>query len=408
MRTITILLIEDNPLDVRLIREMLKDISHFKFNLISVATLKEGCVQIQKNNFDIILLDLNLPDSTGQQTFQKVIDCNKEIPVVLITSIEDEELSLKLIMEGAQDYVTKQSLNPALLGKSILYSIERQALLRNIKIQNIQIDGQNEKYIQINKELAFQNVEKEKRATELIIAKEKAEESDRLKSAFLANMSHEVRTPLNSIIGFSELLADPDFEEGQKNEFIQHIIAGVNNLLTIINDIMDISKLESGEITIRKSKINALKYISSVYEQFSFHADAQKLELKLTLPDNDEETIIIADAERLIQISNNLIGNALKFTENGSIEIGYQPKGKMVEFFVKDTGIGIPAEYHDIIFEHFRQVEDEKTRKYGGNGLGLAITKNLVGLMGGKIWLESESGKGSAFYFTLPAYKNIV
>ena len=140
MRTITILLIEDNPPDVRLIREMLKDISHFKSNLISVVTLKEGCEQIQKNNFDIILLDLNLPDSTGRQTFQKVIDCSKEIPVILITGIEDEELSLKLIKEGAQDYITKQSLNPDLLGKSILYSIERQALLRNIKIQNVQID----------------------------------------------------------------------------------------------------------------------------------------------------------------------------------------------------------------------------------------------------------------------------
>ena len=140
MRSITILLIEDNPPDARLIREMLKDISHFKSNLISTLTLKEGCEQIQKNNFDIILLDLNLPDSTGLQTFQKVIDCSKEIPIILITGIKDEELPLKLIKEGAQDYLTKQSLNPVLLGKSILYSIERQALLRNIKIQNEQID----------------------------------------------------------------------------------------------------------------------------------------------------------------------------------------------------------------------------------------------------------------------------
>ena len=126
MRAITILLIGDNPSDLRLIREMLKDISHFKSNPISVVTLKEGCEQIQKNNFDIILLDFK-PDNTGRQTFQKVIDCSKEIPVILITGIEDEKLALKLIMEGAQDYITKQSLNSDLLGKSILYSIERQA-----------------------------------------------------------------------------------------------------------------------------------------------------------------------------------------------------------------------------------------------------------------------------------------
>ena len=237
---------------------------------------------------------------------------------------------------------------------------------------------------------------------ELITAKEKAQESDRLKSAFLANMSHEVRTPLNSIIGFSELLTDPDFEEDQKNEFIQHIIASGNNLLNIISDIMDISKMESGEIIFRKKHINAQKYISGVYEQFSFQAAIHKLELVLNLPDNDNETEIFADAERLMQIFNNLIGNAFKFTSEGKIEIGYYHKGKMVEFFVKDTGIGIPASYHKKIFDRFRQVDDEKNRHYGGNGLGLAITKNLVVLMGGRIWVESEEGKGSAFYFTMP------
>jgi len=237
---------------------------------------------------------------------------------------------------------------------------------------------------------------------ELIEAKNKAQESDRLKSAFLANMSHEVRTPLNSIIGFSELLGDPDFEADQKNEFIQHIIASGNNLLTIISDIMDISKMESGEITIRKKPINAHEYVLGIYEQFSFQAETHKLELILNLPDNDKETEIFADTERLRQIFNNLIGNAFKFTVNGSIEIGYRLKGEMVEFFVKDTGIGIPASYHDKIFDRFRQVEDEKNRKYGGNGLGLAITKNLVNLMGGKIWVDSEEGKGSTFYFTMP------
>lgn len=250
--------------------------------------------------------------------------------------------------------------------------------------------------------VATEITDRKRAENELIAAKEKAEESDRLKSAFLANMSHEVRTPLNSIIGFSELLADPDFEEDQKNEFIQQIISNGNNLLNIISDIMDISKMESGEITLRKKHINAQKYVSGVYEQFSFQAGTHKLELIISLPDNDEETVIFADAERLMQIFNNLIGNALKFTSEGKIEIGYQPKGKMVEFFVKDTGIGIPAEYHDHIFERFRQVEGEKTRKYGGNGLGLAITKNLVELMGGKIWLESKVGEGSKFYFTLP------
>ena len=241
---------------------------------------------------------------------------------------------------------------------------------------------------------------------ELIEAKNKAEESDRLKSAFLDNMSHEVRTPLNSIIGFSELLADPFFED-QKNEFIQSIITSGNNLLGVISDIMDISKMESGEIKIRNSQINVQKFISIVKEQFAFQVECKKLELNLNYPDKVEETVVFADSERLKQIFNNLMSNAIKFTKIGSIEIGYQPKGEMVEFYVKDTGIGIPVEYHDKIFESFRQVEAGNSHKYGGNGLGLAISNNLVELMGGKIWLESDpdsnrEGKGSVFYFTLP------
>jgi len=217
-------------------------------------------------------------------------------------------------------------------------------------------------------------------------------------------MSHEVRTPLNSIIGFSELLADPDFDGDQKDEFIQHIIANGNNLLTVISDIMDISKLESGEITIRKRQINARGFIENTKEKFSFLTEGTNLELRLVVPENNEETIIFADTERLNQIINNLISNAFKFTTKGRIEIGYQPKGKMVEFFVKDSGIGIHAEYHTTIFDRFRQVDNSNSRKFGGNGLGLAISKNLIELMGGEIWVVSESGVGSVFYFTLPIY----
>ncbi|MGE5395358.1 MAG: PAS domain S-box protein [Candidatus Saccharibacteria bacterium] len=239
---------------------------------------------------------------------------------------------------------------------------------------------------------------------ELIKAKEKAEESDRLKSAFLANMSHEVRTPLNSILGFSSLLEDPDFDADQRKEFIHHILLNGNNLLNIISDIMDISKIESGEIKIQKHPVDACQFVTTIKHQFALQAEEKKLELKLTIPSN-KETIVYADPDRLNQVIINLISNALKFTKEGSIEIGYLPKADQVLFFVIDTGIGIPAEYHQKIFERFRQVEMEKTRKYGGNGLGLAITKNLVELMDGHIWLQSEPGKGSAFYFTLPVYK---
>jgi signal transduction histidine kinase len=167
--------------------------------------------------------------------------------------------------------------------------------------------------------------------------------------------------------------------------------------------IMDISKMESGQIIIRKRQINVQKFISDIKNQFTFQVETKNLDFKLTLPDADEETVIFADPERLSQIFNNLISNAIKFTANGTIEVGYQTMENLVEFYISDTGIGIPAEYYDKIYERFRQVESEKTRKYGGNGLGLAISKNLIELMGGRIWFESELGIGSTFYFTMPA-----
>lgn len=246
--------------------------------------------------------------------------------------------------------------------------------------------------------------ERKKMEADLIVSKEKAEESDRLKSAFLANMSHEVRTPLNSILGFSELLAESDFEDQHKKEFIHQIITNGNNLLSIISDIMDISKLESGELQIHRSQINVQKFISTIKEPFAIEAEKKGLELKLTHTENEDEIFILTDVNRLRQIFNNLISNAIKFTVDGCIEIGYQNKGNLIEFYVRDTGIGIPVEYHDKIFERFRQIESEKTRKYGGNGLGLTITKNLVELLSGKMRLESELGKGSVFYFSLPTY----
>ncbi|MDP2338624.1 MAG: PAS domain S-box protein [Bacteroidota bacterium] len=242
---------------------------------------------------------------------------------------------------------------------------------------------------------------------DLILAKEKAQESDRLKSAFLANMSHEIRTPLNSIIGFSELLADVDFDVDQKHKFIQHIVANGNNLLTIISDIMDISRMESGQVIIRKEKVAVNELMDRIRNQFAIKVEDQNLEFRIDLPELDYEIFILADVERMHQIFNNVIGNALKFTSDGGfIQIGYQLRDEMVQFHVKDTGIGISAEFHDKIFERFRQVETSNTRKYGGNGLGLAITKNLVEVMGGKIWLESEPGKGTTLYFVLPVFTN--
>lgn len=240
------------------------------------------------------------------------------------------------------------------------------------------------------------------RTKELQSAKEKAEESDRLKTAFLANMSHEIRTPMNAIMGFSELLSDKDITEEDKKEFANLVNINSNNLLNLIDDIIDISKIESGQLKIKPSKVHLSSLLKEIFAIFKEETASWNTAVELKLKTGSEDDYLLTDKTRLRQILINLISNAKKFTEKGHIEYGYEIIGKEVKFYVKDTGIGIANDKKKIIFERFRQAEENHTRKYGGTGLGLAICKNIVSLLGGKIWLESILNIGSEFYFTLP------
>jgi PAS domain S-box-containing protein len=244
--------------------------------------------------------------------------------------------------------------------------------------------------------------ERKQAEKELIEAKEKAEESDRLKSAFLSNISHEIRTPLNSIIGFSDLLINSDSEPDKQLGFARIINNSGINLLSIINDILDISKIESGQLRVNKKMFSVSQLINDIKKEYQFKALNKGIELRLDGLNPTNEVFVESDEDRIRQVLTNLVVNAIKFTNDGIIVIGIKMNENFVQFRVKDTGIGIPAKFHEQIFERFRQVESANTRKHGGNGLGLPISKSIVEILGGKIWVESEEGKGSTFYFTIP------
>ena len=277
---------------------------------------------------------------------------------------------------------------------------------QELAFQNDEKDKRAAELVIANKELAFQNNEKEKRALELVIAKEKAEESDRLKSAFLANMSHEIRTPMNGILGFADLLREADLTGEEQQEFITIIETSGTRMLNIINDIISISKIESGlmEVNIQESNIN--QQIEFIYTFFKPQVEAKGMQFLIKKTLSEKEAFINTDTEKVYSILTNLVKNAIKYTVEGSIELGYRLKkgvaSSELEFYIKDTGIGIHKDRHKAIFERFIQADIADKRAYQGAGLGLSISRAYAEMLDGRIWMESEEGKGSIFYLTLP------
>ncbi len=241
---------------------------------------------------------------------------------------------------------------------------------------------------------------------ELRIAKLKAQESDRLKTSFLANISHEIRTPMNGIVGFAEMINQENIDPALKKEYENIISLSSQQLLHIIDDIVDISKIEANQLSINKSTCNINELISELfifYERELLRDEKNDIEISAFKELSNDESNINTDHARLRQILSNLLDNAIKFTKRGTIKFGYTiDSDNFLRFFVEDTGIGIDEELYSIIFEYFRQADEGNTRTYGGIGLGLPIAKGIVRLLGGEIWVKSDKGIGTTFYFTLP------
>jgi signal transduction histidine kinase len=235
----------------------------------------------------------------------------------------------------------------------------------------------------------------------------RATESDRLKTAFLNNLSHEIRTPLNAIVGFSTMLGEPGQVPGNRMEFMDIITQSSDNLLEIVDDVVEISKIEAKIVRLIKKETNLNQMLQRVYERFKPAADEKNILLRYDAPMVEKEMIIITDGYKLFQSLTNLLSNAVKFTMEGKVEFGYSIKEDKIEFFVSDTGIGIGEEHQPHIFKPFYQAEGSSTKRYEGTGLGLSIAKAYVELLGGEIWFNSEPGEGSVFCFNIPDTRQV-
>jgi len=429
-KKIRILHLEDSLKDSELIHSLINS-GEIRHDYFLADNEKDFLKILETENIDIILSDYSLPDYNGNEALKVAREKYSYIPFIFVSGAMGEDAAINAMLNGATDYVLKNKLErlpPAIKRAMHEYELEAKRKLAdiNLKEKSELIEIQNEKYVQINKEL-------EK-------AKEIAEESNRLKSVFLTNLSHELRIPLNSILGFSQLITGTN-DKQQIMDFAKFINKGGNQLMTIIEDLFIISAILSENI---KKEIKAIQ-LNDLLDKARFIINdeilkSEKKGLSFSIFDGitEDKVAVMADYDMFGEIIRKLIRNAIMFTNSGKIEVGYRietslnqstfneiktnkkvPEGldlnnknsseentENIIFYVSDTGIGIPVEKQELIFDFFRQVEESSSRKFGGIGSGLAICKSFVENMNGSIWVESQNGEGSTFYIKLPVCDN--
>lgn len=362
------------------------------FQVYLASSAKEGLEILRNNKIKVVLTDQRMPEVTGIEFLEQVINEFPNAIRIIVTAYSDSDTIIQAINQGkVYHFITKPWNNNEL--KNI---INRAIEIYNLKYERVSL---------------IENLQKMNQ--ELMAAKEKAEESDKLKTSFLANMSHEVRTPLNAIIGFTNLLVNENSDQELKKQFLKIIENSSNDLINIIEDILDSSRIDSGSIKLNESEIDIHKMMCDLLiSSENFNQQQEKnVTINYKYPRITDKVSIISDNVRLKQIVNNLISNAIKFTENGTVDFGYtieEDNGKrIIKFFVTDTGIGISNDKFEYIFERFRKIEGDAEKLYRGNGLGLYIAKRLAIFMGGDIQVSSEPGKGSTFTLVLPFKTNM-
>jgi len=403
---LSVLLVEDDRLSLFVYAEFIKNIVT---EVYSAANGREGIKVFKKNKPDIIITDIMMPEMDGLEMIREIKKLDPNVKVIMISGHSEADYFIRSIDLGVDGYLLKPVDNTRLenkiteLGKNILLSQKVENMMEELKTLNLELEEKVK-----DRTLLLSNEIKEKENAEkaLIKAKEKAEESDKLKGAFLANVSHEIQTPIKAIISFSNLLHSHTQNDKRRKELINIIDSNSNALLNLTNDILEFTRLQSK--TVKLYNINFelnlfLEELFPVFESLRRKQSEKTIKLRFSASNKGESIMISSDPSRLRQVFTNLISNAFKFTHEGLVEYGYQIKdNKHVLFYVKDTGLGISREYQNKIFKRFVQEPKTLGIKKEGTGLGLPITQSLIGMLGGRIWVESALGMGSTFFFELP------
>lgn len=393
--TLRILVVDDDELDRRTVYLALTQ-AGVKIELSGVTDGKTAISTLRNSTYDCIFLDDNLRDEDSLSLIQKLRALDIKIPLVVITEQGDEHAAVKLMQAGATDYLLKSRLSSATLTQVLRHAIRVYQVEMQAALVHQQLKESHEQLLRKNQEL-------ERQQEQIQLQNFKLLEASRLKSQFLATISHELRTPMNAIIGFAQILLRPKFGQltHQQADMVERILNNGKHLLMLVNEVLDFSKLEEGRLALEPELFDLVKVIQNAVAQMRSLAEAKKL--SLIVKTDIVNPVIFNDPLRVKQILLNLLSNSIKFTESGKIWVEVQELGEnRVAIAVRDTGIGISSQDFQHIFEAFRQVDQSITRKYPGTGLGLAIINSLVKMMGGKIFLESEVGAGSLFKIELP------